>query len=182
MKAAWVNSVNGEKHGNPPEPSIAIVWNVNLLCLVGACIGLVAAFVVWINEPPSIPGPPNIRWEPSVVYMVTNHYLYYGISAAFLVGTIVAFASPIGGIMQSASIVAFAIGIVESGNDPWVDGIDPQQTLRIGMYLGIVSCTLVMTSLISPLGIGDLRPGKGRKIRLMERLLTITPSIVEKRL
>jgi hypothetical protein len=169
------------QQGPQSGKSTSLAWNVNLLCILGACIGTVALFLVWIDEPPSMPGPPRIDWEPSIIYMISNHYLYYGISAAFLVGTAAAFASPLGGILQSASLVAFAIGIVESGSDPWLDGIDPQQTLRIGMYLGIVSCTLVMTSLFSPLGTGRLRPGKSRKIRLMERLLTITPSIVEKR-
>lgn len=173
--------MSDEKQAELAESDTGPAWNVNLLCIVGASIGMVAVFVAWINEPPSMPGPPSIRWEPSIVYMVANHYLYYGISAAFLVGTAVAFASPLGGIVQSASLVAFAIGIVESGSDPWLDGIDPQQTLRIGMYLGIVSCALVITSLFSPLGTGSLRPGKSRKIRLMERLLTITPSVVEKR-
>jgi hypothetical protein len=173
--------MSDEWHDESREPGISIEWNVNLLCLIGASIGVVALFTAWINEPPSMPGPPSITLEPSIVYMVTNQYLYWGISAAFLIGTIAAFASPLGGILQSASLIAFAVGIVESGSDPWLDGIDPQQTLSVGMCLGIVSCTLVMTSLFSPLGTGSLRPVKPRKIRLMERLLTITPSIIEKR-
>lgn len=175
------NGLSDEKQVELAESDTGPAWNVNLLCMVGASIGLLAVFVAWMNEPPGIPGPPDIRWEPSIAYMLANHYLYFGASAAFLVGTIVAFASPIGGILQSASLAAFAIGIVESGSDPWLDGIDPQQTLRVGMYLGIASCTLVLTSLFSPLGTGKLRPGKSRKIGLTERLLTVTPLVVEKR-
>jgi hypothetical protein len=162
------------------ESGIGLVWNVNLLCIIGASIGVAAIFLTWIHEPPTMPGPPSIRYEPTVVYMVTNHYLYYGASAVFLIGTIAALASPLGGIMQSASLMVFAVGIIDSGSDPWLDGIDPQQELRVGMYLGIVSCTLVMTSLFSPLGTGRLSPGRSRRIRLMERLLTVSPSISEK--
>jgi hypothetical protein len=169
------------KQEESQEPSISLIWNVNLLCLIGACIGVVALFVAWINEPPTMPGPWHISWEPSVIYMVTNHYLYYGASAVFLIGTMAALASPLGGTLQTASLIIFAIGIIDSGSDLWLDGINPQQTLRIGMYLGIVSCTLVTTSLFSPLGTGKLRPGKSRKIRLIERLLTVTPPIAEKR-
>lgn len=170
-----------EERNGSHETSMILTWNINLLCLIGASIGMVAVLVAWISEPLSIPSPPSIRWEPSIVYMVTNHYLYYGTSAAFLVGTIAAFVSPLGGILQSASLVAFAMGIIESGGDPWLDGIDPQQTLRVGMYLGIVSCTLVMTSLLTPIGTGSLSPGKARRIRLMERLLVITPPVVGNR-
>ncbi len=173
--------MNGEVHGDSPEPGVALVWNVNLLCLVGASIGVVSAFVAWINEPPTIPGPWSNYREPSLIFMVANHYLYRGAAAVFLIGTLAAFASSLGGVLQTASLIVFAKGIIDSGGDPWLDGIDPQQTLNIGMYLGIVSCALVMTSLSSPLGTGCLRPGRSRNIRLMERLLTFTHSIVEKK-
>ena len=152
---------------------------MNLLCIVGASLGVIAVFLTWINEPMTMPGPPDIRYEPTIVYMIVNHYLYYWASAAFLVGTVAAFATPLGGILQTGSLLVFAAGIIDSGSDPWLDGIDPQQELRAGMYLGIVSCTLVMTSLFSPLGTGHLRPGKSRRIVLIERLMTISPSIVK---
>ena len=153
-------------------------WNVNILCIVGAAIGVVAVFLAWIHEPPSMPSPPHIQYEPTIVYMVTEQYLYYGASVAFLVGTVAAFATPLGGFLQSGGLLVFAAGIIDSGGDPWLDGIDPQQELRAGMYLGIVSCTLVMTSLYSPLGTGNLRPGRSRRIAPAERLMTISRSVV----
>lgn len=170
-----------KQQGLQGDQSISLAWNVNLQCILGASIGIVALFLVWIYEPPNMPGPPSVFSEPSIVFMITHQYLYYGAAVVFLLGTTSAFVTPLGGIMQSGSLAYFAFGVIDSGNDLWLDGIDPQQTLRIGMYLGIVSCTLVLTSLFAPLGIGNLRPGKSRKLRLMERLLTITPSIVEKR-
>jgi hypothetical protein len=157
--------------------NVSRLWNVNLLCIIGACIGVAALFVAWIHEPPNMPGPPNIRYEPTIVYMVENQYLYYGAAVMFLIGTLTAFASPLGGVLQSGGLVLFAQGIIESGNDQWLDGIDPQQELRVGMCLGMASCSLVLTSLFSPLGTGRLRPARSRKVRLFERLLTISQSM-----
>ena len=173
--------MSDEEQGLQIEGSIGLAWNVNLLCIFGASIGTIALFLVWIYEPPTIPGPRSVLSEPSLVFMITHQYLYYAAAVVFLLGTTAAFVTPLGGVMQSGSLVHFALGIIDSGSDPWLDGIDPQQTLKIGMYLGIVSCILVMTSLLSPLGIGNLSPAKSRKVKLIERLLTITPSIVEKR-
>jgi len=159
------------------DPNHIIVWNVNLLCVVGACIGVAAVFLTWIHEPPSMLGPRSIHYEPTIVYMVVTQYLYYGAATMFLLGTVAAFASPVGGIPQLASLMLFAQGIVESGDDPWLDGIDPQQRLRIGMYLGMASCFLVLSGLLSPLGTGKLRPGRCRSIRLVERFLTVSQSM-----
>ncbi len=176
--------MDDEDQGVQSEGSVALAWNVNLLCILGASIGVVSLFVAWIHVPPTIGawvGSSRIQFEPSIVYMVTDRYIYYGAAAAFAVGTIAAFASPLGGILQSASLVIFALGMIDSGNELPLEGIDQQQTLMVGMCLGIVSCALVTTSLFKPLGTGSLHPRGPRKIRLMERLLTITPSIVEKR-
>jgi len=164
----------GEESTNP---NIIIVWNVNLLCVVGACIGVAALFLTWIYEPPSMPGPRSIHYEPTIVYMVVTQYLYYGAATMFLLGTVAAFASPIGGIPQLASLMLFAQGIVESGDDPWLDGIDPQQQLRLGMWFGMASCFLILASLFIPLGTGKLRPARSRNIRLVERFLTISQSM-----
>ena len=180
-KSIEENGAASQDQGNSHEPSIALVWNVNLLCLIGAGAGVVAAFVAWVNIPWIYAGHWPLRMEPTLVFMVVDRWAYYAAAAAFIVGTIVALGSPLGGVLQSASLITFAKGIVDSGNDPWLHEIDPQQTLNIGMYLGIASCALVMTSLFKPLGTGSLRPRGSRKVRLMERLLTITPSIVEKR-
>ena len=163
----------------PIRSTAGPAWNVNMLCIVGAVIGVVAVFLTWIHEPPSMPSPPSIQYDPTIAYMVTNQYLYYGASVAFLVGTVAAFATPLGGVLQTGGLLVFAAGIIDSGNDLWLDGIDPQQELRAGMYLGIVSCTLVMTSLFSPLGTGGLRPGKSRRITPVQRLMTISPPVAK---
>jgi hypothetical protein len=160
----------GEESLNPDS---CIVWNVNLLCGVGACIGVAALFLTWIYEPLHV----TIRNEPTIVYMVATQYLYYGAAVVFLIGTVVAFVSPLGGVLQVAGLIVFALGIVDSGNDQWLKGYDPQQELRIGMYLGIVSCSLVLASLFRPLGTGKLRPARVRHIRLVERLLTVSQSL-----
>lgn len=162
--------------GEPSTPSIAVNLNVNILCIVGASIGIIALFLAWIHEPPTMPSPPDIRYEPTIAYMVSHEYLYYGASVAFLAGTVAAFVTPLGGIVQAGGLLAFAAGIIDSGGDPWLDGIDPQQELRAGMYLGIASCTLVITSLFSPLGTGRLRPGRQRKIEPKERMMTVSRS------
>lgn len=163
--------------GKSPESHIRLIWSLNLLCVIGACMGVVALFVEWLYNPPTIPGPVDIRWHPTIVYMVTNHYLYYGAATAFLVGTVAAFVSPLGGAFQSVGVTAFALGMIESGDDLWLDGIDPQQELRIGMCLGMVSCALVVASLFAPVGTGRLRPSRERHISLADRFLTVSVSV-----
>jgi hypothetical protein len=165
------------KCGESLDPNVILLWNANLLCIVGACIGVAALFLTWIYDPPSMPGPRSIHFEPTIIYIVVLQYLYYGAATVFLIGTVAAFASPIGGILQSASLTVFAYGIVDSGNDTWLDGIDPQQQLRGGMYLGIASCAIILTSLFIPLGTGKLYPARPRSIRLVERLLTVSQTI-----
>jgi len=156
---------------------ISIVWNVNLLCVVGACIGVAALFLEWIYEPPNMPTHLGMLNYPTILYMVVTRYLYYGAAVMFLLGTVIAFVSPIGGIPQLASLMVFAYGMVESGNDPRLDGFDPQQKIWIGMGLGIVSCALILTSLFTPWGTGNLRHPRSKNIRSVERLLTVTLSI-----
>jgi hypothetical protein len=156
---------------------ITIVWNVNLLCIVGACIGVAALFLGWIYQPPSMPTHLGIRNYPTVLYMIVNQYMYYGAAALFLLGTVIAFVSPIGGIPQLASLMAFAYGMVASGYDPRLDGIDPQQKIWFGMGLGVVSCILILTSLFTPWGPGNMHPPRSKNIRFRERLLTVTLSI-----
>ena len=161
----------------PHDCSLSIVRNINLLCVVGALVGVAALVLSWIYEPPSMLGPSSIRNEPTIVYMVANRYLYYGAAVLFLLGTASSFVSPLGGILQLASLGLFAQGMIGSGDDHWLDGIDPQQQIRAGICLGTASCVLILISLALPFGTGRLRPGRSRSIRLVERLLTISQSM-----
>jgi hypothetical protein len=158
------------------DSSPRLVWSVNLLCIVGASIGVVAVFLGWIYIPPSIPTV-GYWGYPTIPYMVVIHCGYYGAATLFLLGVMIAFVSPIGGVLQSGSLVLFMTGIIESGDDPVLDGIDPQQKVWFGMAFGAVSCVVVLTSLFFPLGTGRLRFARSRGIRLGERLLTVTLSI-----
>ncbi len=148
--------------------------NVNLLCIAGACIGVAAMSFTWIYYPPSMLSPPDPRMTPSVVFMVSHQAIAFGAALLFLIGTLAAFASPLGGFLQISSLVLFGWDVVESGNGPWLDGIDPQHQLRLGMYLGILSAAIVMASLLCPIGPGRMRVIPRNKPTLVERILTVS--------
>jgi hypothetical protein len=169
------------EHQELANPDIVRGWNFNLLCIVGACIGVAALLLTWIHIPETMLGPPpppqiERRYTPTIVYMIFNYIgsLYLAAAIIFLLGTIAALVSPIGGIQQLVSIIAFAYGIVESGFHRPLDGIDQQQQLGIGMCLGLASCALVLLSLFRRLEKGRLRIVVPGNIGLAERLLTVS--------
>ncbi len=148
--------------------------NVNLLCIAGACIGVAAMTVTWIYYPPNTPSPPSPYMEPSIVFMVSHQAIAFGASLLFSIGTLAAFASPLGGFLQISSMALFAWDVLESGNDRWLDGIDPQHQLRLGMYMGILSTAIVLASLLYPIGLGKMGVISRNKQTLVERILTVS--------
>ena len=159
---------------NASVGAMAARLNVNLLCIAGACIGIAAMTFTWVYYPPTMPSPPSPYMTPTILFMVSHHAIAFIAALLFVVGTASAFASPLGGFVQVSSLTIFAKDIIESANDPWLDGIDPQHQLQIGAWLGILSTTMVLTSLACPIGLGKMRADSWSELRLGQRILTVS--------
>jgi hypothetical protein len=127
---------------------------VDALCLLAAILGIMSLGLPWIHDF-------SVHDED---YFTLWHYLY-GDSAAdvivfgfavgcMLLGSILAFFSRIGGVVQLAGLISFCTISLSSGSG-----------YAIGFYLGVVACALGIASLI-------LR----RTFPLPERLRTICRS------
>jgi len=146
---------------------------VNVLCLVGAALGLVSLFLPWWQG-----------YEIAVATMVDKDYMLvedvlfnsaqYGslfviACTLYVVGTFLAFGSPLGGLVQIPGILGFfamfgsEIG-VHRGED----------TIALGAYLGLASAAVVTVSLLVPLGIGYSLKRKARIASLASAAKFIT--------
>ena len=154
---------------------IDISWKlqINILCLIGAIIGIVAILSPWFEVVGRRPGvhPIGDLWilydanvldlvtDPSVPRFAIGYSLsdYFIIAAfSFIIGVIISFISSIGAIPQ---IIGLAVIVIDNkGNPP----------TEIGVYLAIISVIVILVSLFRPIGTGYV---KGQ-MRWRERLLT----------
>lgn len=157
--------------------------NINLLCLVGACVGIAAMFTNWIYFPPSMPGPPPLGKEASLVFLISLGTtgtsiatLCFSAALLFTAGTLIALVSPLGGVSQVAGLLVLAVAINRSADQIPLDGITQTMRIRAGIYAGVLSAALVLISLFPGVGFGSLRTHPQSTLRLTERLLTVTIS------
>lgn len=115
-------------------------WRVNLLCLLGALIGLASFFMVW----GMIEGTNTPEW-PLRDFLALESYREWAkpFASLFLIGCVIAFITPLGGLLEIAGVAGFLIGVV-----PDLDGGG------IGLYVGVLSALIVTFSMIVPLGPG----------------------------
>jgi len=135
---------------------------INVLCMVGAILGIIALNYRWflIGSPYGNQGGFPAAFTP--VFMV------------FLLGSIIALASPLGGFLQLYGCSSFFYVFAQSST--WRNDIDP--TLDVGWFpymtpiviLAIVATAITLASLIFPLGIGF---HKGL-IKKFSRFLTVS--------
>lgn len=126
---------------------------VNLLCVAGAALGLASLFLPW--------------WQGSELglgmmidkeYMLVEDVLFdsteYGslfviACTMYVIGTFLAFWSPLGGLVQLPGAIGFfAMFGTEIGVHRGED------TIALGAYLGLASAAVVLMSLVAPVGIG----------------------------
>ena len=118
-------------------------WRVNLLSLVGATIALIAIFSAWI-------GARVFIWTEDlnlidVLNNTDSQLLIFG-GLVFIIGAVVAFLSPIGGILELTGSLAFLVW--------FTDAAGGRMPSHVGPYLGLISGIIALVSMIKPMGFG----------------------------
>lgn len=134
---------------------------LNILCLVGAIIGVVAVFSTWITI-----GFMFWSREMNLIDLynqVGSSSDFYLPAVLLLIGAVVAFVSPLGGILQVVGAPLFFSAFASNSENALPSGLGP--------YLAIVGALIVLGSLMYPVGIGYRQKPAG----VIGRLFTISP-------
>ena len=142
---------------SPSQPSSSggsnCVRTVNVLCIVGAIVGLVAILTPWLWTRAG----ELLIFDPLLGILehvpgLKEEYLVGGV--LFIVGTLAAFLSTAAGFIQLTGLAVFFLGDMERLEDyaRWEFGYDGG--LSIGFFLGILSASIVLASLARPTGVG----------------------------
>ena len=134
---------------------------LNILCLVGAVIGVVAVFSTWITVG-------FMFWSREMnlidVYNQVESSSDLWLPAILcLIGAVVAFISPLGGVMQIVGVPLFISAFTSNTDGKLPSGIGP--------YLALVGAVIVLASLVYPIGVGYRQKPAG----VLGRLLSISP-------
>jgi len=152
---------NGQRQ--TPQPAKA---TVNVLCLIGAVIGLTAVFLTW-----SWIRVGFFQEEHSIWHFVSDMLphdpldLFVVSGVLFVFGSLLALLTPAGGLLQAIGLAGFYFREVDK--EEWLPS-SAVGGLAIGWYLGILSAALVLASMVLPLGIGysDLTMNWSRRLRV----------------
>ena len=153
----------------------------NAQCAIGAMVGLAAIVLPWIREVNSritvIP-PASQRFYWMEVYWngldlvishVLSHYSLYLL--LFVLGTIAALFTPLGGIAQVAGLLGFALTF-RFFNSGLLSYSPVNEHLSIGYFAAILSTVLVITSSMSAIR----NSNGGRPTRALSRFAAVCPS------
>lgn len=140
----------------PRARAVGYGRSINVLCICGAIIGVAAVFCEW-------------TYFSQVDYFVTGNLIDYIVpdryhdpldlsligGLIFVLGTGLAFVTPLSGLVQASGMVAFAIEIRNRASDvsSYSDGT-MEFGLWIGFYVGIASAAIVLLSIPVPMGPG----------------------------
>lgn len=113
-------------------------WRVNILALIGAFTGFIAVFSGWMFGDYSI----GINLLQIVTFFKDAAILIPCI--VFIIGTLIAFLCPFGGIIQLGGVIGFFVAMA---------GVLDRFPTAPGPYLGFVSAIIVIVSTIKPLGL-----------------------------
>lgn len=132
---------------------------VNLLCMLGAIIGMMSLFATWIIDHEYVPGAYSAFKIPPILIEETD--VYHISPALFLLGCLVAFFSPLGSFFQFTAIFPLVV-------DSYMD---PDRSLGAGVVIALLSMIIVMYSAFNPIGINYNRDVK--RSMYLGRLFTI---------
>ncbi len=146
---------------------------INIFALVAAALGVASMYLVWYSTREIIDffeyGPEYMIWIRD--WTLIEGYEKMGSSfplwfpqTLFIIGTIAAFITPLGGVVQLSGISLFIYRLASVN-----DGSLPAE---VGSYVGIISGALALVSMVYPIGLGYSR----RPVSLVGRLLVFSPS------
>jgi len=153
-----------------------VKWRFNQLCILGAIIGLIALLLPWTwmqmggtsgasiayytMHPPGAIGLLNAFDILSLSYLdFLFSSLYMSILILYILGTITAFISPIGGFIQIAGALLYIPAIPSELRFYWF--------VPFGELLGIYSGMIVVVSMLWPIGAGYADGAMGIRARLV---------------
>jgi hypothetical protein len=150
---------------------------VNVLCLMGALLGFFCMVELhWASGSYTVPYPGRL------IYIMADWSLHPPIESfetgevyswLFVVGTVLAFFSPLAGYLQLSGIMVFSLDLFDTVNGPAGTG----HWNAAGLVVAIVAASMVLASLAFPYGVGY----KGKPIDLPGRVLTVSsPAFAEK--
>ncbi len=140
-----------------PFGGITAKYRVNLLCWVGAILGIVAIFSTWVKISIFVWGT-NLNLI-DVMNHASDSILVAGVWL-FIVGTLAAFVITEGGVLQIIGVILFL---------SWFTNEAGEMPSGVGPYLGLSAGVISAASFAVPLGIGY----RGTKIRLRDRSLAV---------
>jgi hypothetical protein len=126
-----------------------------MMCLIGATIGIASIFLPWFV---AAVGPFRderalTAWIWDLLQAHSGDLGLYAPFLIFLLGTLLAFWTPLGGILQALGLATFYV--MEIGwKVPPDGGYGFVAPLAVGFYLAVLSAIMVMISMVKPLGIG----------------------------
>ncbi len=128
---------------------------VNALCLIGAIIGLLALSLDWSSLSLGNVGfsdSPLWVFESSLrSYSITVFLSHFWFAIPFAMGVLIAFYSPIGGLLEGAGLLLF---LEEFRFHSYAySGIPTYTTFSIGFTLAVMSFILVISSIVFPYGL-----------------------------
>ena len=141
---------------------------INVLCIVGAVIGIVSLFAVWLTVGIGHHGSPPIEIHTGLeLFLESNTYWHIDPSihilfALFAVGAFIGFVSPLGSVLEAAGISYLYL------NNPFPDS-QPYE-FQIGLYLGVLSSIVMFLSVLYPVGLSY----HGRHFGFRARILTVS--------
>jgi hypothetical protein len=144
-----------------------IKLRINILCLIGAIIAVVASILPWLNNLLSLSAG-----ESPIDLAFSFHYSKWNglqlTSIIFVLGAFVAFFTPLGGIVQLTGVLFFIATVNAINNEIFAIYAFNRFSIEWNIAFGIVSASISIVSMMIPLGIGF----KGHSINFSDRLLT----------
>jgi len=135
---------------------MAMKWRVNILSLIAAILGVIALFSAWVEVRVFVWGADlnliDVLNEAETGLLVAGCWL-------FIIGTLLSFLTPLGGILEILGVALFLSWFVSEADGDLPSGI--------GAYLGIASAIVAFVSISKPVGFGYGESAVGAKGRLL---------------
>jgi len=143
-----------------------INWRINVLCIIGAVLAVYAASVGWLGNRLVLcacgESPLGLAFHFGYLYSFAGGIMWAAI--IFIVGALLTFITPLGGVVQLVGILWFMTAF-------WmIDNPSHQFSIDGNIVVGVISASISIFSMIKPIGINY----RGRSTDLIGRLLTIS--------